>query len=105
MKKTIFTIATIALVMGFTSCSKEQDARSKIDEGGKPTSIKVALSFPSTQPQTRATSDTNATEAEAAVKTVDVFIYTSNGTFSSHTPLTAADFNPVGSTGTSDAYE
>jgi hypothetical protein len=39
------------------------------------------------------------------VKTVDVFIYTSNGTFSSHTPLTAADFNPVGSTGTSDAYE
>ena len=76
MRKSIFTITALALSLGFASCSKEIDnAKIKVEEGN-PTYMGIAFTVPAnTKPSTRATTDQNATEAEAAFKFVDVFIY------------------------------
>jgi len=103
MKKTIFNITAVALLLGFASCSKEQGMSPIIDEG-KQTSLKLSLSFPN-GPVTRATGDPNATDNEALVNRVDVYIYTGSGNFSSHTSLSASDFTQSTSTSSADVYE
>lgn len=95
--------AATALMAGVTGCNNDDDMSGggQVDEG-KATQMTLSISFPNNE--TRATGDTNATEAEAEVKTVDVFIYNGAGAFISHTPLTISDFTPNGASGTADEY-
>jgi hypothetical protein len=102
-------IACIALSMGFASCSSNDEPEVITGNGvesGDPTYVTVTLNFPKAgTSQLRATSDPNATEAEAKINTVDVFIYTAKGGYYlSHTTLTAGDFTQVSSGDTSDKY-
>jgi hypothetical protein len=93
--------AVIILTTGFMSCTKMGDEMSQ-EEEGKQTYMTVSLTFPKADaPSTRANNDANATDEEAAVKTVDVYIYTGSGAYSSHKSLTAADFKQT-SPGTSE---
>ncbi|MDR0866440.1 MAG: Mfa1 family fimbria major subunit [Candidatus Symbiothrix sp.] len=89
-------IACIALSMGFASCSSndEPDVTGNKKDNGEPTYVTLALSFPKSETsQLRATNDPVATEAEAKINTVDVFIYTADGGhFLSHKHLSATDF-------------
>jgi len=103
MKKTIFAMVGAALALGFTGCSKESNL-SKSSAEGTATKLKVSLTFPRTE-TTRNTGDLNGTDNESQVNTVDVFIYTSGGAFSSHAPLDASDFSQETSTGSADVYE
>ena len=100
--KTILTIAAAILVMSFASCTKERGLSNGSVEEGKATSMTVSITFPNNV--TRATSDPNATDNEAQINTVDVFIYTGTGAFSSCTSLTAADFTSAGPAGDADRY-
>ena len=102
MKKTILTISAALLALGFSSCSIENGGVNPEKDGGVPTAMKLSLSFPSNQ--TKATGDPNATDAESAIQTVDVFIYTSNGTFSSHAHLSASDFTQDTPSASADRY-
>jgi hypothetical protein len=79
--------AALALTLGATSCIKNELENGNEAEGQK-TYMTVSFAFPKA-PQSYAESlyDDNATEEEAAVKTVDVYIYTSGGIFVSHTSL------------------
>ena len=104
MKTKFLILAALAATLGFTACKKDGNGIEISNEEGKATAMQLSLSFPRNV-GTRATADPNATNAEAEVKTVDVFIYTGNGTFSSHTPLTAAAFTQGTSTGSADVYE
>ncbi|MCL2727384.1 MAG: Mfa1 family fimbria major subunit [Bacteroidales bacterium] len=104
MRKKIFTTAAIALALGFASCSQEQGIINHGKDNGKATSMKVSISFPRAT-QTRATDDINATDNEAKISWVDVFIYTANGNFSSRSHLTSSDFSQAGATTNSDIYE
>jgi len=101
MKLKLFAIAAMAAAVGFTACQKEKAGTAAV-ENGKATSMKVSLTFPTKT--TRATADPNATDDEATVNTVDVFIYTAGGSYSSAAHLTAADFTPSGSTADADTY-
>jgi len=102
MKIKFFVIAAIAATTLFASCNRDNSAND--EDSGRATQIKVSLNFPAA-PQTRATTDPNATANEAAVNTVDIFIYNASGSFQSHTALTAADFTPAGQKGNADAYQ
>lgn len=95
-------MAIVALSMGLTSCSKDDDAT--VVEG-KDTYMKVSVLFPSNSTESRATGDANSTDGEAEVHTVDVFIYNDAGTYLSRTSLTASDFTQGTSTSTADVYE
>lgn len=100
-KQTAFAIAM--LLFGLTSCSNDNSAQQGIEEEGQQTYIDVILDFPKTS-ATRATTDPNATEAEAMVKTVDIFICQGPGL--AHHPLTIEDFTPVaGTSGEPDHYK
>ena len=102
MKTNYFVIAALAATTLFASCDKNNDGIDVIDEG-KTTSMKVSINFP--RAETRATSDLNATQNEAEVKTVDVFIYyTNSGAFGTHKHLAAGDFTEASSNGTADIY-
>jgi len=104
MKKNYFAIAAFAATALFASCDKDND-RKNPDNPGKATSMKVLLTFPNGH-QTRATLDPNATDTEAAVLDVDVFIYyTSSGNFASHAHLPASAFTANGSNSGADVYE
>ncbi len=75
---------------------------------GDATGVYVQMSFP--QPAatraTRATSDTNATDDEAAIHSVDVYIYTADGSYLSRVTLAASDFSAVTPPGGNwDAYK
>ena len=104
MRTKIFTTAAIALALGFASCSQEQGINNNNADNGKATSMKVSISFPRAT-QTRATYDSNATDNEAKISWVDVFIYTANGNFSSRSHLTSSDFTQTNPTSNSDVYE
>ena len=105
MKTNYFVIAAFAAIALFASCDKDNNRTNPEKDTGKATSMKVSLTFPNVS-QTRATADLNATDNEAQVNTVDVFIYyTSSGAFASHAHLTAADFTQRASTGSADVYE
>ena len=100
--KKVFVIAATALVIGLSGCVREV-GENKAGEG-KATSMKVSLTFPGNETR-NTTADPNGTANESQVNTVDVFIYTAAGNFSSHAHLTAADFTQVASTGTADVYK
>ena len=69
------TMAAFAIAMSFASCSKENTTSSDFGvKEGEATYMGISFSVPS-GPKTRATTDQNASEAEAAFKFVDVFIY------------------------------
>ena len=108
MKKSILTITAAALVMGFASCSKEiqQDGpNGPVVAEGKATTMQVAITFPTdSKTKNNTTYDNNATPNEAKVNTVDVFIYTGSGAFSSHTRLLPNDFEDVAQASDSDKY-
>ncbi|MDR2627145.1 MAG: Mfa1 family fimbria major subunit, partial [Dysgonamonadaceae bacterium] len=55
--------------------------------------------------QTRANNDANATDEEATVKTVDVYLYTGTGAYLSHESLTATDFAQVTPGTSEEKYE
>lgn len=99
-------MAFAALTLGLTSCSNDDDVTGGGDvDNGTPTQMTISINFPkSTAPQVRATADPNASDAEAAVKTVDVFIYNASGVFMSHEALTASDFTASTASGTADKY-
>ena len=104
MKIKFFAIAALAATALFASCNRSEKLNP--DEPGKPTSMKVSITFPN-GPQTRATVDPNAVPEEAEIKTVDIFIYYfASNNFASHTRLTAADFTQTGTGlgGVTDAY-
>jgi hypothetical protein len=103
MTKQFFLITAAALALSSISCSNEIGDTNGMLDGGKATSMRLSLTFP--RAETRATGDPNATDNEAQVNTVDVFIYTGSGNFSSHHPLTFADFTQGASTSTADVYE
>ena len=104
MKTKFFAIAALAATTLFASCNRDKDDINILEESGKATSMKVSISFPNV-PQTRATGDLNATEDEAKVNTVDVFIYyTATGGFQSHTHLKADAFTSAGTAGNADLY-
>lgn len=94
-------IAAAILVMSFASCTKERELTDNHNDGVE-TSMRLAITFPSNG--TRATFDPNSTEEEAAITTVDVFIYKANGNFSSRTRLTASDFEAPAQGSNSDKY-
>ena len=102
MKTNYFVIAALAATTLLASCNRDND-RIYPEEAGKATSMKVSVNFPNSFLKT--TGDPNATDNEAMVNTVDVFIYYSgSGSFASHTPLTAADFTQQPSNGSADVY-
>lgn len=107
MKKRINLImfTCLTMTMGLLSCSDDNsdDAR-VLDDTGKKTFMTVSLTFPKEGTTTRVTSDPNATNNEAEIKTVDVFLYTSNGAYLSRTSLTASDFTQSTSGSTDDKY-
>jgi len=106
MKKTILTIAAAAFLLGFASCSKENEQpgpNGPVAAEGKETFMNLSITFP-TEPGTKATGDPNATNKEAQINRVDVFIYTGMGLFSSHKTLTLSDFSTNSPDGTADRY-
>ena len=71
-------MAVAALTLGLTSCSNDDEVTGGGTDNGKETYMKVSINFPSANnPRTRAvaTDDQNATDDEADVKTVDVYLY------------------------------
>lgn len=98
MKKLIFfAFASAALVAGLVGCNKD-NAAAKGGDDAEQSYISIAIR--SNDPGTRNLTDNNSTNAEALVKTVDVFIYNGSGVFMKHEHLTSADFTP--DTGTAD---
>jgi hypothetical protein len=84
-------LACVALVMGITSCSKEQITG---EEPGEMTTLSLNLSY--AQGNTRAT-DANATNDETAVKTIDIFIFdATTSVLVNHKRLSATDIEEVG---------
>jgi hypothetical protein len=86
------------------SCNDENSDNKNINaDKGKPTDLTLSLNFPQSGASLlRSTSDPNATDPEATIHTVDVFIYTKNqGFYLSHTSLTASDFTK---SETADSY-
>ena len=93
--------ASAILVSGLAGCADEGVALDSRVEG-TPTEMSIDLKF---QHNTRATSDLNATEAEAAVKRVDIYIYNESGDFLSHNTLTADDISTTSGGPGYDAYQ
>lgn len=83
-----------SMSLGAASCAKENTA--KTNDGGKPTTMTISMNFPKMSQETRTATDSNAIDAEAAVKTVDVFVFNDTGAYQSHTALQATDFTANG---------
>lgn len=96
-------MAVAALTLGLTSCSNDDEVTSGETDNGRETYMKVSINFPSTT-QTRATDDVNATDDEADVKTVDVYLYSGSGAYISHTSLAGSDFTPDAAGNSKDGY-
>ncbi|MDR0680540.1 MAG: Mfa1 family fimbria major subunit [Dysgonamonadaceae bacterium] len=85
----------VALAVGIASCNTGDEPNlntgtKKIDDG-KQTFITITLNFPKSETsQLRSTGDLNATDEEAKINAVDVFIYDSSGYFLSRTTLPVA---------------
>ena len=102
MKSKYLAIAALAATTMFVSCVKENNSiRNEEDEVSS--SIQVSISIP--RSMTKATSDENATDVEVQINTVDVFIYTASGNFSSHTNLSSTDFKEPIQGLNDDVYE
>jgi hypothetical protein len=107
--KRIMILFTGILFISFSGCDSRMEDESSSAEG-EDTTFNFRLNFsPVTAPGTKrflkSTGDPNATEAEAKVKTVDVFIYDESGYYISHTSLSVTDFTRVEGSETSDGYQ
>jgi len=100
-KKVFLGIAAAALMMGFGSCTKEASVAS--EDEGKATMMTVLITFPKDATR-NSTEDPNGTPDESKVNTVDVFIYTEAGNFSSMRRLNGTDFDQGTSTSSADVY-
>lgn len=93
----------MALILGCVSCNNTNNDEGSVPTEGTPTAMKLSFSFPKVlRPQ--ATSDPNATNAEAALVSADVFIYEPSGIQVQHVRLAAADFTQGASSANSDTY-
>ena len=105
MKVRTISIAALAAATLFASCNKDNGIVS--DEKGDPTLMTVSINFPK-GPQTRSTvtDDPFATDGEAKINHIDVFIYNSmTGSFLSHTNLTGDDFTKKPNSDDRDRYD
>ena len=103
MKTKLFTIAALAATTLFVSCNKED--KSNILDNGKPTYMAISFTVPANSIPTKATTDPNATEAEAAFKYVDVFIYNaSTGVQVKHARIAADQFTGPAAGSNSDEW-
>ena len=100
-KKLRMLAASAMLVTGLAGCNEEKGSQNSMIEG-TPTEMSIDLKF---QHNTRATSDPNATEAEAAVKRIDIYIYNESGDFLSHNTLSDSDFSATSGGPGYDAYQ
>ncbi|MCL1973693.1 MAG: Mfa1 family fimbria major subunit [Bacteroidetes bacterium] len=102
MKTKIFTIAALAAATLLASCMKE--ITNGVKEG-EPTYLGLSFTFPAnSKAGTKATTDDNATEAEAAFYTADVFIYnTATGMPANYAHFDSSDFTFTGANATPDA--
>ena len=82
-------IGVLMLSIGIVSCNK--DPKITIEDEGVPAKMTLSLEF--SNQGTRATTDPNATEAEAEIKTVDVIVYNATTGTQVITSLTATDFD------------
>ena len=107
MQIQIKLIACLFVFLGFIGCSndenplKEDDAKS---DSGKETFITVSLSFPKSISELRTTEDPNATQDEAKITKIDLFIYGEPGYFLSHKTLNVSDFEQVTTNENLDKY-
>lgn len=100
-------MAVAALTLGLTSCSNDDEVTGGGTDNGKETYMKVSINFPSANnPRTRAvaTDDQNATDDEADVKTVDVYLYSGSGAYISHTRFDASKFTADAQSNGEDKY-
>lgn len=95
-------VACAVAGISLAGCNNDKNDPRNQESEGKQTFMTVSLTFP--KGDTRVTSDPNATEDEAGIKTVDVFIYTGTGYFLSHTALRASDFTQAASGSNEDKY-
>ncbi len=106
MKKIINHILITSLCIGaVVGCTREKTVEYT---SGEKASVEMVLQFPMNTPSesaTRATNDTNGTAAEAAVNTVDVFIYTGGGDYWGHQHLAGSAFTQQPSTATADVWQ
>lgn len=75
-KSNLFVMLATALTLNLclTGCSNDNEPVSGVITSGKPTAMELTINAPRT-PQTYATDDGNATDAEIEMKTVTVLIY------------------------------
>jgi hypothetical protein len=97
-------IASLFFPAVFAGCSNDPAQKGAEPEGIQ-TKMSIRLTFPR-EKGTRAdiTGDGNATDAEAQIKTVDVYIYAATGEQLSHTQLAASEFIPEPSGTNNDVY-
>ncbi len=95
--KSVFFAA--ALMAGFASCSNEDglDNPATVDEG-TPTAFSLVIG----QPKTYATDATNATDAEVAINTIDVYIFGTDNVFQKRQTIAVDDFTKNGNVYTSN---
>ncbi|MBF0647210.1 Mfa1 family fimbria major subunit [Dysgonomonas sp. GY75] len=108
-KKIMISLISI-LFISFSGCDSSKMEDESLSAEGERTTFNLKLNFssittPGTKSFLKSTGDPNATEAEAKVGTVDVFIYGESGYYISHTSLSVADFTQVEGSGTSDKYQ
>lgn len=100
-------IAYSFLLFGITACINSKDGcdcENEVNDSGEKTFISLSLTFPKNTTSISATSDPNATEAEAKITKIDLFIYAEAGYFLSHSSLNVADFDLVASSEALDKY-
>lgn len=87
--------AALMLSLGLGSCSSD-DESTPMPNGKFDTSFRLALSNPATYGASA--EDQNATSYELSFETVDVFVFSVDGTLESHTQRKAADFDRIAGT-------
>lgn len=110
VKKRIAILLISILFISLSGCDGSKMENDSSSAEGENTTFNINLNFssitaPGKKSLLKSTGDPNATEAEAKVKTVDVFIYGESGYYISHTSLSVTDFTQVGGSGTSDKYQ
>lgn len=98
--------ASVCVAAGLAGCTPDGKADNPNFQG-EPTSVDLVLRLTpnaSTGGQTRATSDPNGTDAEAAPHTFDVFIYTGAGEYLDHKTFTADQFAQGAATTSADVW-
>jgi hypothetical protein len=93
----MLSASVCAVALG--ACTQDRSSNTPGVPEGNDTSLELSMQFRTNAnteaEQTRATADPNATEPEASVRTVDVFIYTGAGDYLSHVNLQASAFTQV----------